>query len=113
MTRPQPEITVHDFQVLLNSDQEVLLLDVREPEENSFVKIAGSINIPLQQFHQYVLDNKAELMESENLVVYCRMGGRSAHAVDLLRSEGVEQALNLVGGILEYSDQIDPSLPKY
>ena len=54
-----------------------------------------------------------ELDPSRDLVVHCKVGGRSAKAVAYLREHGFPQALNLKGGILSWIDKVDPSQPKY
>jgi sulfur-carrier protein adenylyltransferase/sulfurtransferase len=54
-----------------------------------------------------------ELDPSDELVLHCKMGGRSAKAAEFLRSKGFTKVLNLTGGILAWIDKVDPSLPKY
>ena len=55
----------------------------------------------------------AELDPDEEMVVHCKMGGRSAKAADFLRSVGFKKVLNLKGGILDWIDKVDPTQPKY
>ena len=55
----------------------------------------------------------AELDPEAEMVVHCKMGGRSAKAVEFLRSVGFKKVLNLKGGILDWIDQVDPTQPKY
>ena len=54
-----------------------------------------------------------ELDRAAAIVCYCKAGGRSARAVQFLQAQGFEHVRNLAGGILAWSDQVDPSLPKY
>ena len=55
----------------------------------------------------------SELEKSDELVVYCHHGNRSARAVDFLRRMGFENVRNLTGGINAWSLEIDPSVPRY
>jgi adenylyltransferase/sulfurtransferase len=50
---------------------------------------------------------------SDELIMQCKVGGRSAKAADFLRSKGYKKVLNLTGGILDWIDKVDPSQPKY
>ena len=85
------------------------LLDVREPHEFQICRIPGSILIPLGELPK----RYAELDKNGELVVHCKMGGRSAKAVDFLKQNGFKQARNMTGGILAWSDKVDPRVPKY
>jgi len=85
------------------------LLDVREPHEFQICRIPGSILIPLGELPK----RYAELDKEGELVVHCKMGGRSAKAVDFLKQNGFTKARNMVGGILAWSDKVDPRVPKY
>ena len=91
------------------ADGSILLVDVREPHEVDIVRIDGSTVIPLGE-----LPNRlAELDPSRDLVVHCKMGGRSAKAVGLLREKGFDRAVNLTGGILAWVDRIETHKNKY
>jgi molybdopterin/thiamine biosynthesis adenylyltransferase/rhodanese-related sulfurtransferase len=85
------------------------LLDVREPHEFQICRIPGSILIPLGELAK----RYAELDKDGELVVHCKMGGRSAKAVDFLKQNGFTRARNMTGGILAWSDKVDPRVPKY
>ena len=85
------------------------LLDVREPHEFQICRIPGSILIPLGELPK----RYAELDKEGELVIHCKMGGRSAKAVDFLKQNGFTKARNMVGGILAWSDKVDPRVPKY
>ncbi len=104
------EITVQELKKILDENEPVLLLDVREKFEKNLVDIGGSL-IPLGQ----LADRLAEIeSEKENpVVIYCRSGARSAEACRILQSHGFQNVKNLKGGILKWADDIDPSLPKY
>jgi len=103
-----PEITVEELKAKLDKKEKFVLLDVREPHEYEIAKIAGSKLIPLGDLPQRV----GELDKAVKLVVHCKMGGRSARAVQFLRAQGFD-ATNVAGGINDWSERIDPSVPTY
>ncbi len=86
-----------------------ILLDVREPYEYQIAKIPGARLIPLGELPKH-LD---ELDREADIVVHCKSGGRSQKAVDLMKQHGFKHVRNMVGGILAWSDKVDPSVPKY
>ena len=103
------EISAVDFKKRLDRGDKLTIVDVREPHEYQINRIPGSTLIPLGDIpKRYV-----ELDPSDEIVVHCKMGGRSAKAADFLRSKGYTKVLNLTGGILEWIDKVDPSQPKY
>ncbi len=104
-----PEMTVEDLKARIDRGEAVNILDVREPNEFQICRIEGSTLIPLGQLGA----RASELDPSRELIVHCKMGGRSAKAVALLRERGFDQAYNLAGGILAWIDRIDPSQSKY
>ncbi len=85
------------------------LLDVRNPEEWAITRLEGATLIPLPELAQRYV----ELPGDQEIVVYCRSGGRSAKAAEFLRSKGFNKVRNLPGGTLRWSDEIDPTMPKY
>ncbi len=85
-----------------------MLIDVREPHEHAYARIAGARLIPLGTLPRTV----ATLPEDGEIVVYCHHGIRSAHAVEVLRGAGIA-ARNLAGGIDRWSAEVDPSVPRY
>lgn len=92
----------------LDERQPTVLLDVREPMEYRIVNLPGSILIPLGQLP----DRAAGLDPSASYVVYCHHGVRSVGAVEFMRGLGLK-AWNLAGGIAAWTDQVDPTLPRY
>jgi molybdopterin/thiamine biosynthesis adenylyltransferase/rhodanese-related sulfurtransferase/molybdopterin converting factor small subunit len=93
----------------LDRGDKFTLIDVREPHEFQICRIPGSILIPLGQ-----LPNRLnELDQDAEIVAHCKSGGRSQKAVDLLKQNGFKNVRNLTGGILAWSDKVDPSVPKY
>jgi adenylyltransferase/sulfurtransferase len=103
------EINSVELKQRLDRGDNLFLLDVREPNEYQINKIAGSTLVPLGE----VPRRYAELNPDDEMVVYCKMGGRSARAADFLRSVGFKKVLNLRGGILDWIDKVDPTQPKY
>jgi len=85
-----------------------VVLDVREPHEYKICNINGVL-IPLGELTARI----HELDSARDLVVYCRTGVRSAQAVEFLRDAGFEKVWNLKGGMHAWSDEIDPTVPKY
>ena len=103
------EITVTELKQRMDRGDTLRIVDVREPNEYQINRIPGAELIPLGE----VPRRYAELDMDEEIIVQCKMGGRSAKAADYLRSVGFKRVLNLKGGILEWVDKIDPSQPKY
>jgi rhodanese-related sulfurtransferase len=85
-----------------------VLLDVREPGERDVAAIPGSELVPVA----LVRDGVEVPGASGRVYVHCKSGGRSAEAVDLLRARGVD-AIDVEGGILAWSRDVDPSVPLY
>ncbi len=103
-----PEIEPKELKQRLDRGDNVFILDVREPHEYQICNLNGYL-IPLGD-----LPKRAhELDSAREIVAHCRSGKRSAEAVDFLRKAGFRKIWNLKGGILAWSDQVDPSLPKY
>src|SRR3989449_2119 len=107
-TTQVPEITPRELKARLDRGDEVFILDVREPHEYQICNLRGHL-IPLGDLPRRV----HELDSSREIVAHCRSGKRSAEAVDFLRKAGFRKIWNLKGGILAWSDEVDPSLPKY
>ena len=105
----QTDITAVELKQRLDRGDKLVIVDVREPNEYQINRIPGSVLIPLGEIPR----RYAELDEEAELVMQCKMGGRSAKAADYLRSVGFKRVLNLKGGILEWVDKVDPSQPKY
>jgi sulfur-carrier protein adenylyltransferase/sulfurtransferase len=93
----------------LDRGDDFVLLDVREPHEFQICRIPGSQLIPLGQLPKH-LD---QLDRDADIVAHCKSGGRSQKAVDLLKQNGFKHVRNMTGGILAWSDKVDPSVPKY
>jgi sulfur-carrier protein adenylyltransferase/sulfurtransferase len=103
-----PEITAHELKERLDSGEDIFVLDVREPHEYQICNIKGHL-IPLGELPRRV----HELDSAREIVAHCKSGKRSARAVDFLRQAGFRKISNLRGGILSWSLEVDPSVPKY
>lgn len=104
------EITVTELKAKMDAGEDVQLIDVRQPNEFAFAKIEEAKLIPLGE----IMQRMDEVDSERDTVVLCRSGVRSAQAIQAMQNAGFEGSLsNLVGGILAWSDQIDPSIPKY
>jgi adenylyltransferase/sulfurtransferase len=103
------DITSVELKQRLDRGDAIRVIDVREPNEFQINRIPRAELIPLGEIPR----RYAELDPQEEIVVHCKMGGRSAKAADFLRSVGFTRVLNLKGGILDWIDKVDPSQPKY
>lgn len=109
-----PEMSVQQLKQLLDSSaDEFVLLDVRNPNEYEIARIPGSVLVPLTEIErgEGVAQVRA-LLNGNRLIVYCKLGGRSAKALALLKQAGIE-GTNVKGGIQVWSQEVDPSVPKY
>jgi sulfur-carrier protein adenylyltransferase/sulfurtransferase len=102
------DMTVEELKKRLDGGDEVFVLDVREPHEYQICNLGGYL-IPLNDLPKRV----SELDSSREIVVHCKMGGRSAKAADFLRQSGFTKVHNLAGGINAWAERIDPKVPKY
>jgi len=107
-TKDVVDLTPIELAQRLTDKQDFALIDVREPYEWQIGRIPGAQLIPLGNLRAAM----ASLDNTREVVVYCRSGVRSADAARWLRAAGF-RALNLTGGILRWSDDVDPSVPKY
>ncbi|HLO88435.1 MAG TPA: rhodanese-like domain-containing protein [Nostocaceae cyanobacterium] len=108
-----PQISVQKLKQLIdNEDKNLLLIDVRSPEEYEYGSIPTAILVPLTDIEQGKgIDKIKSLIPGHKLVTYCSKGPRSNKALELLRKAGIEGA-NLQGGIYEWRAKIDPSMPE-
>ncbi|HKZ76860.1 MAG TPA: rhodanese-like domain-containing protein [Pyrinomonadaceae bacterium] len=104
------EITATELKERLDKGEDIQIIDVREPQEVAIARIPNSIHIPLAQ----IVLRMGEIDAQQETVVHCKMGGRSAKAIEALQRSGFAgNLLNLKGGILAWSNEVDPTLPKY
>ena len=104
------EISAADLKKRIDAGEDIQLIDVRQPDENAFAKIEGSKLIPLGE----VIKRIGEIDQNRETVIHCKMGGRSAKAIEMLQQAGCKGELkNLKGGITAWSNEVDPKVPKY
>jgi adenylyltransferase/sulfurtransferase len=103
------EIDALEVKKLIDSGRSFVLIDVREPHEYQICNIPQARLIPLGELPKRV----HELDSADEFVLHCKSGMRSAKACDFLRQAGFKKVKNMKGGILAWSDKVDPSVPKY
>ncbi len=103
------QMTVADLKEKLDNGGEVVLLDVREPMEWEIARLDHAILMPVAQVPARV----NELSTADDIVVYCKSGVRSGRITNFLRDLGFRKVKNLVGGLDEWSEKIDPEMPRY
>ncbi len=94
---------------LKREPKQVMLLDVREPDERELAAIEPSLHIPMRDVPQRL----AELPNDREIVVYCHGGTRSAMIAGFLEAKGYRDVANLSGGIDAWSRKVDPNVPRY
>ncbi len=104
------EIDVHHTKQLLEN-QQIVLIDCREPDEWELAKIEGAVLMPLSQWMATV-DQLAQYA-GRRVVVHCHHGGRSLRVTQWLRQNGFPEAQNMTGGIDAWSQQVDTDVPRY
>jgi len=103
-------ITATELKARFDAGDDIQLIDVRQPDEYAFARIEGAKLIPLGE----IMGRMGEIDPNRETVVHCKMGGRSARAIEALQQSGFTGNLkNLVGGITAWSNEVDPSVPKY
>lgn len=105
----ETEIEAPALKARMDRGDDFVLVDVREPHEFQIGRIPKSRLIPLGELPKRV----NELNVGDDIVVHCKSGMRSAKAMDFLKQSGFKRVKNLKGGILAWSDRVDPSVPKY
>lgn len=104
------EITASELKAKMDAGEDLVLIDVRNPDEFAFAKIEGAELIPFGE----VMGRADEFDSEKDTVIMCRSGVRSARVIEFLESRGHGgRFYNLVGGILAWSDEVDPTVPKY
>ena len=108
------EMTVQELKELIESGaDDFVLLDVRNPNEYEIAKIPGSVLVPLPDIEDGEgVDKVKELLNGHRLIAHCKMGGRSAKALVILKEAGIE-GTNVKGGITAWSREVDSSVPEY
>ncbi|HMG88077.1 MAG TPA: molybdopterin-synthase adenylyltransferase MoeB [Terracidiphilus sp.] len=103
-----PQLSVKELKHRIDGGEDVFLLDVREPYEYQIAQIGGKL-IPQNDIPQRL----SEIPRDREIVVQCRSGARSQKIAEFLKQSGYTQVVNLAGGILAWSDEIDPKVQKY
>ncbi len=103
------EISVQSLKEILENQPQVKIIDVREEFERDIAMIPGTIHIPMGQ----VESRLSEFHKDDEIVVHCKMGGRSAQICGLFAQHGYTNVSNVVGGITAWSQEIDSSVPTY
>jgi len=108
---PPIEVSVKDVSNMQLSGAEFLLLDCRETDEHQTANISGATLIPMNE----IPDRLPELEPHRErpIVVHCHHGGRSMRVTQWLREQGFAHVQNMAGGIDAWSQEIDPSIPRY
>ncbi len=109
-----PEMTVAELKQLIDSGaDDFVLIDVRNPNEYEIGKIPGSVLVPLPDIENGSgVEKVKELAKGRRLIAHCKMGGRAAKALGILKQAGID-GINVKGGINAWSQEIDPSVPQY
>jgi len=105
------EIDALELKVKMDEKQDFFLLDVREPNEWDIAHINGATLLPLSQLPNRF--KELEKYKGKEIVVHCKSGVRSQKAINFLKQQGFDNLVNVAGGILSWSDQVDSSVPKY
>jgi adenylyltransferase/sulfurtransferase len=104
-----PEVSVQELKAMRDRGDDFVLVDVREPHEIAICAFPESVKIPLGTLPQ----NVNRLSTADEIVVHCKMGGRSAKAVQFLHDAGFRKVRNLAGGIDRWAQDIEPGMPRY
>ena len=103
-----PQITPKELKQKLDANDGVFVLDVREPHEYQIANLGAKL-IPLGDLPA----RTGELDKNAEIVIHCKSGGRSQRASEFLAQNGFKNVSNLAGGILAWSNDIDPTIAKY
>jgi adenylyltransferase/sulfurtransferase len=103
-----PQISVKELKHRIDAGEDIFLLDVREPYEYQIAQIGGKL-IPQNDVPQRL----AEIPRDREIIIHCRSGARSQKIAEFLKQSGYPQVANVAGGILAWSDEIDPRVQKY
>jgi sulfur-carrier protein adenylyltransferase/sulfurtransferase len=108
------EMTVSELKTLMdNGPQDFVLIDVRNPNEYEIARIPGSVLIPLPDIEEGKgIEQVRELLNGHRLIAHCKLGGRSAKALGILKEAGIE-GINVKGGITAWSQEVDSNVPQY
>ena len=103
-----PQLSVKELKRRMDAGENLFILDVREPFEYQIANIGGKL-IPQNEVPQRL----SEIDRNQEIIVQCKSGGRSQRIAEFLKQSGFPNVANLAGGILAWSDEVDPRVPKY
>ena len=103
-----PEISIQELKDLRDKKADILILDVRNPDEYALCNLGGQL-LPMSELPQRF----QELNPDQQIVIHCHAGGRSRRATEFLMKQGFKRVFNLRGGITAWANEIDQSMPKY
>jgi molybdopterin/thiamine biosynthesis adenylyltransferase/rhodanese-related sulfurtransferase len=103
-----PQLSAKDLKRRMDAGESLFILDVREPFEYRIANIGGKL-IPQNDVPQRI----GEIDRNQEIIVHCKAGGRSQRIAEFLKQSGYPNVTNLAGGILAWSDEVDPKVPKY
>lgn len=105
------EVTCHDVKTAVDAGDSLLFIDCRESDEHATAHIASATLLPMSELGDRL--SELEPHKSGRIVVHCHHGGRSLRVVNWLREQGYAGAQSMAGGIDQWSQEIDPSVPRY
>jgi adenylyltransferase/sulfurtransferase len=103
-----PQLSVKELKKRMDAGESLFILDVREPFEYRIANIGGKL-IPQNEVPERI----GEIDRNQEIIVQCKSGGRSQRIAEFLKQSGFANVANLAGGILAWSDEVDPRVPKY
>jgi len=103
-----PQLSVKELKKRMDAGENLFILDVREPFEYRIANIGGKL-IPQNEVPERI----GEIDRNQEIIVQCKSGGRSQRIAEFLKQSGFPNVANLAGGILAWSDEVDPRMPKY
>lgn len=103
------EITAEQLKKRIDAGEDLYVLDVRNLNEFQICRIPGTTLLPLPELGARF----TEVPRDREVIVHCKMGGRSAKAIEFLKTQGYTKLLNLTGGILAWGEKVDPGMPRY
>lgn len=109
------QVSVEQLATLMvtQGEDNIQLIDVREPQEVAIAEISGFINLPLSQYEQWANQIHQKFDRNQETLVLCHHGVRSAQMCHWLQQQGFTKVKNIIGGIDAYSLAIDSSIPRY
>ncbi|MGN6506264.1 MAG: molybdopterin-synthase adenylyltransferase MoeB [Tepidisphaeraceae bacterium] len=108
---PDWEITPRELKKKLDKKDEFVFIDCRLPHETKITEIAGGTLIPLQQLGARIGELRGK--EDEEVIVYCRSGGRSLQFAQVLKQQGFKNVKSMAGGVLLWNTDVNPGGPQY